>query len=243
MKHRGTVGSRSLARQARSTWIICLGILLVFISAGASAQSIERGSITGTITDPNGDRMPGVNVMLTSTELGATSETMTDANGRYRFVALLPSTYTVAASIEGFSTARQEDIELTVGKTLSVDLAMELGSVEDVIIVEGSPLIDVRSSTLQTTELNNEILMDVPSGRSIRSVVQLAPGIHSENAEGRQPSAFGSPGMGVQFSVDGVIINSPEAGESEVALGFFSVEDCHRPSAPAHRPSTADTAA
>lgn len=225
MKHRGTVGSRSLARQARSIWIICLGILLAFISAGVSAQSIERGSITGTITDPNGDRMPGVNVMLTSTELGATSETMTDANGRYRFVALLPSTYTVEASIEGFSTARQGDIELTVGKTLSVDLAMELGSVEDIIIVEGSPLIDVRSSTLQTTELNNEILMDVPSGRSIRSVVQLAPGIHSENAEGRQPSAFGSPGMGVQFSVDGVIINSPEAGESEVPLGFFSVED------------------
>ena len=225
MTHRRTTGSRALAPLARVPRIISLAVLIVFICASAWGQSIERGSITGTITDPNGDRMPGVNVMLTSGELGATSETMTDANGRYRFVALLPSTYTVAASIEGFSTAQQEDIELTVGKTLSVDLTMQLGSVEDIIIVEGSPLIDVRSSTLQTTELNNEILMDVPSDRSIRRIVQLAPGVHSENAEGRQPSAFGSPGMGVQFSVDGVIINSPEAGESEVALGFFSVED------------------
>ncbi|MCE2559840.1 MAG: carboxypeptidase regulatory-like domain-containing protein [Acidobacteria bacterium] len=221
MKHRATVATCALEGMPRTIQIICLGVLIAFLAAAGWAQSIERGSITGTITDPNGDRMPGVNVMLTSTELGATSETMTDANGRYRFVALLPSTYTVEASIEGFSTAQQGDIELTVGKTLSVDLT----SIEDVIIVEGSPLIDVRSSTLQTTELNNEILMEVPTGRSIRSVVQLAPGVHSQNADGRQPSAFGSPGMGVQFSVDGVIINSPEAGESEVPLGFFSVED------------------
>ena len=225
MKHRGTTGSRALVLSAGTPRMIGLGVLLAFACAAASAQSIERGSITGTITDPNGDRMPGVGVMLTSTELGATSETMTDENGRYRFVALLPSTYTVEASIEGFSTAQQGDIVVTVGKTLSVDLAMELGSVEDVIIVEGSPLIDVRSSTLQTTELNNEILMDVPTGRSIRSVVQLAPGVHSEGTDGGRPSAFGSSDQGVQFSVDGVIINSPEAGESEVPLGFFSVED------------------
>ena len=225
MTHGGTTCSRSLAPKAGVARIIGSGVLTVFICAAAWGQSIERGSITGTITDPNGDRMPGVNVTLTSGELGTTSETMTDANGRYRFVALLPSTYTVAASIEGFSTAQQEDIVLTVNQTLTVDLTMQLGSVEDIIIVEGSPLIDVRSSTLQTTELNNEILMEVPTQRSIRGVVQLAPGVHSQNADGRQPSAFGSPGMGVQFSVDGVVINSPEAGESEVPLGFFSVED------------------
>ena len=225
MKHGATVESHAPGNAPGGIRIIGLGVLLVFIGAAAWGQSIERGSITGAITDPNGDRMPGVRVTLTSVELGATSETMTDGSGRYRFVALLPSTYTVEAVIEGFATARQREIVLTVGKTLSVDLSMELGSIEDVIIVEGSPLIDVRSSTLQTTELNNEILMEVPSDRSIRRIVQLAPGVHSEGTDGGRPSAFGSSDQGVQFSVDGVVINSPEAGESEVDLGFFSVED------------------
>ena len=225
MKHRRATDSRSLAPAASGTLIICLGVLFAFAGAAAWAQSIERGSVTGTLTDPNGDRMPGVNVTLTSAELGATKETMTDGNGRYRFVALLPSTYTVEASIEGFSTAQQGEIELTVGKTLSVDLTMQLGSIEDVIIVEGSPLIDVRSSQLQTTELNNEILMEVPTSRSIRGIVKLAPGAHSLNPDSNSHSAFGSSDQGIQYSVDGVIINSPEAGESEVNLGFLSVEE------------------
>jgi len=205
--------------------VFCLGAVLLLPGGPAGAQSIERGSILGTITDPNGDRMPGVQVTLTSLELGATSNATTDGNGRYRFVALLPSTYTVEASIEGFSTARQGDIVLTVGKTLSVDLAMQLGSVEEVILVEGSPLIDVRSSQLQTTELNNEILMEVPTSRNIRGIVKLAPGAHSMNPDSNSHSAFGSSEQGIQYSVDGVIINSPEAGESEVNLGFLSLED------------------
>ena len=217
-------------------------MLTVFICAAAWGQSIERGSITGTITDPNGDRMPGVNVTLTSGELGTTSETMTDANGRYRFVALLPSTYTVAASIEGFSTAQQEDIVLTVNQTLTVDLTMQLGSVEDIIIVEGSPLIDVRSSTLQTTELNNEILMEVPTQRSIRASCSWRPAStpRTRTAGNLQPSvrpAWASSSRSMESS-------STARRRARARCPSASSQSRTLPSsAPAPRPSTAATPA
>ncbi len=217
-----TTRRRSIAMALRATALVCLGALI--IAPLAWSQSIETGAIIGSVTDEQGAALPGVTVNLTSPEKGTTASTVSDASGRYRFMSILPGTYNVEASLTGFSTSRQTDVVLTVTKTLTVDFSMQLGAFEDVIEVHGSPLIDTKGSTLATMEIPNEILLDVPTARDIRSIVGLGQGI-SADADGERFSAYGSSIQGIQYSVDGVVINSPEAGETEWEMDFDNLEE------------------
>ena len=146
--------------------------------------------------------------------------------GQYRFVAIQPSTYTVTATMSGFSSARQTDVRLTVGRTLRVNLQLAVGGIEEVIEVEGiAPLIDAQDSQQATTQLENEVLMNIPTNKTIRGIVNLTPGVWTSEPGENSFSAFGSSDQGIQYQVDGVVINSPEAGEVEVNLDFDSVND------------------
>ena len=56
-------------------------------------------------------------------------------------------------------------------------------------------------------------------------IVELAQGVHSADPDGGSYSAYGSSDQGIQYSVDGVVINSPEAGETEVDMDFDGLEE------------------
>lgn len=224
MRHKVTTNRRlDLGLPARAAALATMMALL--ITPLAWSQSIENGAIIGSVADAQGEPLPGVTVTLTAEGLGTLSTTQTNDNGQFRFMAIPASTYSVEASLEGFSTVRQEEIVLFVTRTLTINLTMELGSFEDVIVVESAALIDVQDSQLQTMELPNAVLMEVPTQRDIRDIVKLSPGVHSPDPDGGSFSAYGSSDQGIQYSVDGVIINSPEAGETEVDMAFLGLEE------------------
>ena len=206
----------------RITTLAVLGGLI--IAPMVWAQSIETGAVVGSVTDEQGATLPGTTVVLSSPTQGTSKTLIVDQNGKFRFMSIVPGTYNVDASLDGFSTARQSDIVVTVSKTLSVDFVMAIGAFEDVIEVSGTPLIDTQESTLATMEIPNELLMDVPTARDIRSIVGLGQGVTAD-ADGERFSAYGSSIQGIQYSVDGVVINSPEAGETEWEMDFDNLEE------------------
>ena len=162
-----------------------LSALALLAAAPMLAQSIETGAIVGTVVDADGGTLPGVTVTVSSPALGTSHTTQTNENGLFRFAGLPASAYTAVATLEGFSTVQQDNIVLTVTRTLTLNVTMEVGNFEDTIVVEGAPLIDVQDSQLQTMELPNAILMEVPTERDIRDVVKLSPGVHSPDPDGR----------------------------------------------------------
>ena len=103
-------------------------LLAAFVAAPAFAQTLT-GSITGTIKDQQGAVLPGVTVTLTG-KMGAQTQ-VTDANGVYRFPALEPGAYEVAAELSGFQAAKQGDLQITPGRTLTIDLALRVGGVAE----------------------------------------------------------------------------------------------------------------
>ena len=222
MKGVMTMRRGSLNFANRAAVLACLGAMIV--APLAWSQSIETGAITGFATDQQGAALPGVTINLTSPEKGTSSATVSDASGRYRIMSVQPGTYTLEATLDGFRTARQSDVVVNVTKTLTVDFTMQIGAFEDVIEVQGAPLIDTQDSKLATMEIPNQILLDVPTPRDIRSIVGLAQGV-SADADGERFSAYGSSIQGIQYSVDGVVINSPEAGETEWEMDFDNLEE------------------
>ena len=68
---------------------------------------------------------------------------VTDGNGLYRVYGLTPSTYTVAAELEGFATTRLTGLILNVGAVVEREIVMPLTSVSESVTVTGeSPLTE-----------------------------------------------------------------------------------------------------
>lgn len=194
---------------------------LAIVSIPLLSQSQGNGAIQGKVTTPEGEALPGVEVSVTSPNLiGGIQSAITNANGRFRFVALPPGTYVVEAKIMGFNPQKRSDIRLSVAVTLTVDFALEVGTLEESVEVIGvAPTIDVKDSQTATTEMSNEFLQQIPSGRSMRGQLKFAPGVHSESTFGSSES------LANNFMIDGVKVNSPEAGEAEVHIDFDSIEE------------------
>ena len=67
-------------------------------TVGVSAQD-TRGTISGTVTDPQGGVLPGVAVTVTNAGTGTTTRLTTNSSGYYEAALLLPGEYSVTAKL------------------------------------------------------------------------------------------------------------------------------------------------
>src|SRR5579859_3130610 len=106
------------------------GLLLALsICAGATAnaqETINTGSISGRVTDPQGALVPGATVTARQTDTNVTAEATTDSQGRFRFPYLKVGRYEIKAHLQGFSDAARA---LTVTLGSAFDLPLQLGAV------------------------------------------------------------------------------------------------------------------
>jgi len=193
---------------------LCLFLLISFF---AHAQTTE---IRGKVKSPEGEALPGVEVILSSPNLiGGNQSRITDAEGEFRFVALLPGTYTVEAKLQGFTPQMQSDLRLSTGKTLTVEFVLEIGSLEEeVTVIAKAPIIDVKDSQTVTTNFKTEFLQKLPN-RGVESALNMTPGVSSLSAFGSAESNSNN------YLVQGVKVNDPEGGEQGMSLAYDSIEE------------------
>src|SRR5439155_18792077 len=161
-------------------------LLAAMVAAPVFAQTLT-GSITGTVKDQQGAVLPGATVTLTG-KMGAQTQ-VTDANGVYRFPALEPGAYEVAAELSCFQAAKQGDLQITPGRTLTIDLALRVGGVAENVTVRGeSPVVDVSTSATENT-ISQALLYSMPNTRTAINVLNYAPGINNNSAYGGESSS------------------------------------------------------
>src|SRR5579862_3610435 len=97
-----------------------LGFLLLFISASLIAQTF-RGTILGTVTDPQGAVVAGAQVTVRNVNTGLERTTQTSADGSYSVPELPIGTYNVVATQSGFQTAVISNIAVDVAAEKRVD--------------------------------------------------------------------------------------------------------------------------
>ncbi|HYJ92990.1 MAG TPA: carboxypeptidase regulatory-like domain-containing protein [Vicinamibacterales bacterium] len=170
------------------------GLLCVLaISATATAQ--QNASISGIVTDMTGGVLPGVTIEASSPVLIEKIRTaVSEANGRYQVLDLLPGTYRVTFTLPGFSVVRREGITLTAGFAASVNVELSTGTLTETITVTGaSPVVDVRN-VAQTQVLTRDVLDSTPNARVIGSLMTLVPGVTITTAGGPNVDAGGTAG-------------------------------------------------
>jgi len=171
-------------------WLLVAAALIV-TSCALFAQE-TTGGLTGAIKDPTGAVVSGAHVVVTGTALAGTKEQDTDSSGYYRFSNLPPGTYAISVTAKGFKTTKREGLTLEVGHLPSVDITLEVGAAAEVVEVSGAaPEIDVTTNHTMTN-ITEDVINDVPHGRSFQSVIQFAPAASNEPLGGSIGTSMGS---------------------------------------------------
>ena len=110
-------------------------LLLAFVVIPASAQ-LDRATLAGSISDISGAVVAGATVDLLSQETGLRRELQTGPNGAYTFSLVPIGIYTVTANHPGFRPVAIKDVRLGVGDNRTVNIEMEVSTIETKVTVE-----------------------------------------------------------------------------------------------------------
>jgi len=182
--------------------------LLVFsLVIGLSYGQRLTGTIRGTVKDDQGEPLPGVSVEIQSPDLiGGAKSALTSESGVFLFAALPPGVYRAAFTLSGFQPKERQNIVVSVGKTVTVDIVMQPAALEEKVeVIAESPVVDVTKSGISSTYDFN-ILENVPKSRfTYMDIMFWAPGISmNETSTEEWHSSLGSAGWSDNYLVDGV---------------------------------------
>jgi len=126
--------------------------------AGIAAAQASDAEITGLAKDPAGAQIPSANVTLVNQDSGFTRTVTTDADGRYRFVALPPGTYTIKVEATGFKTRNGHRHRAAHWHARRSRCLAHLGSLQETVTVTGEvPPVDTTRGDVSGVVTNQQI--------------------------------------------------------------------------------------
>lgn len=223
----------------KSSKLAALLTLVVMLAATAFGQS-DRGTITGTVTDPAGAAVAGAKVTATDINTNEVRETTTSGEGSYTLPQLKADPYKVTVEAPGFKTSTADDVIVAVQVTRRADFALEIGEVSSVVTVasDSTPVLQTDTPTRQTNVTERQVkelplLVSAESaGRTplafifLDSTVTAVSGTNAGTSTngGTNASSFrvsGGQGLGTEILIDGAATRRTQKGTffSEVAPG------------------------
>jgi len=177
-----------------------VSIALLLAQPAAFAQ-LTTGTISGTVIDQTKASLPGAEVNVRNVGTGLLRTVFTNENGRFEAPNLPIGDYEVTAALSGFGMAIRRDLQLTVGRTIVLELTLPLASVSQEVIVTGAaPLVEVTSATVSNL-IDARRVEDLPLvNRDLTQLTYLQPGVIRIPSSGSQ-GVFS--GMGDKFTVAG----------------------------------------
>ncbi len=186
-------------------------VLALFVcSAAAVFGQAVTASISGTVADPTGARVPGVKVRAINSGTGQVHATSSNEQGDYLFPVLPIGEYEVQAEAEGFKKFVRQGIVLTVNRNARVDATLEIGAVSEEVRVTGDvPLVDTRQVQLGGLVDSQRVDQLPLNGRNVYDLVSILPGVGRtrlatvQDNDGNQVSVNGSRTRHSSFMLDG----------------------------------------
>ncbi len=198
------------------TLLLCLALTPLLAAQGTSQ---DTGTIRGTVKDKDGVPLPGVAITVTSASIMGSEATVTNELGVFRLSLLRVGTYTLTAALQGFQAYKREDVRVALAATVTLSIEMLPSAInEEVSVTAPSPVIDVKVSTTAKF-FKADLLQNVPIGRSLESIVTLAPGVVSAS------SVKGGTAANTIYHIDGLYANDPDNAQGGTNLDFNIMEE------------------
>ena len=217
--------------------ILVTAFLTLLVASPGFAQ--QTGQINGVVTDNTGAVVPGATVKAVETATTIPHDTITEANGHYSFTSLRPTTYDLSVELTGFRTSVRKGVLLQANQNVTVNFALELGSLSETVTVSGeAATVDVTSATISEV-VDSKRIVELPlNGRDAAKLSTLVPGmvlteVNKESAKtipgALRMSTNGTESRQVSFRLDGTSHTDPYFQQNQPfpfpdALQEFSIQ-------------------
>jgi outer membrane receptor protein involved in Fe transport len=156
-----------------------LAAFAVFALPCAFAQT--TGVIRGTVTDPSAAVIGGAKITAILQSTNTTRTTTSDVRGEYVFPTLAVGKYSIEIEATGFKKYVNRDLDVTIGRVVVADAALELGEVSQVVTAEAKAALVETSSTQLGAVVNETTVTNLPlNERDTYQLLQLQPGVQSQ---------------------------------------------------------------
>lgn len=154
--------------------LICL---VLFAAATLLGQS-NVATITGVVSDSSGAVLPGATVTITNTQTGTATETVSNEAGVYSAPSLIIGGYDVAVQAKGFKTKVIQNLSLSIGQRLRLDVNLEVGDLTETVEVraQAAPL-QQETAEVSDTITTQEVISMPLAGRNPYSILALSGGV------------------------------------------------------------------
>jgi len=203
---------------ARTMLAVVLALLMASTLAFAQGGS-QTSTLTGTVADAQGAVIPGADIVVKNNATNVTFQAVSDARGEFVVPGLLPGTYTLTVSLMGFKTFVSPDVKMLAGTPETVRVTLQVGALEETVMVTGATeIVQTQSATVQTT-LQVKQLQQLPlaTHTALDYIVSL-PGVNTNGSNNSRAATINNlPNRAMNITMDGINVqDNRDSGQ-----GFF----------------------
>jgi hypothetical protein len=181
-------------------------VSLLTVAAVATAQGVQTGELTGTISSSDGLVLPGVTITVKSPALQGLRTVVSDENGSYVIRALPPGTYEVTFELSGMGTKTQQTV-IELGRQTVANVSLSVDGVQETVTVKGEVKTAGLTSPTVGANYDTKMISDLPTGRTPALIAELAPGLTANTPNTSQVTISGGFAYDNVFMINGVDIN------------------------------------
>ena len=198
--------------------VLLVALALAMTASLAFAQGTGSSTtLSGLVADAQKAVIPGADVLAKNNATGAEFRAVTNEGGRFTIASVPPGTYTVTVTLMGFKTAQLPDVTVLTATPAAVNVTLEVGQLEETVVVTGATEIVQTQSANVSTTLQVKQLQQLPviTHTALDAVVSL-PGVETRGSDTRGSTINGLPTTSIAITLDGVNVQDKQGSE-----GFF----------------------
>ncbi len=151
--------------------------LLLPFAADVIAQ-VTTATLYGTVQDSSGAVIPGGSAEVTNDDTGLMYTAPVNAEGDFVFNVLPVGPYTLRIESDGFKSYQGTGIRLIASQVVRQTHVLEVGSLTEVITVEGRPPLVNTEASEQSESPNEMNIRELPlARRNITQILKLSAGV------------------------------------------------------------------
>jgi hypothetical protein len=192
---------------------------------------VDRSGLSGTVTDASGRLLPAAHITAVENSTQLQRETESSSNGSYVIPELPVGVYTITVAHPGFRTLSFVDVEQVIGRTRTLNAALQVGASDERISVSASSALMERSSSAVTGLIEKEQADELPlNGRNWAELTAFVPGAIDTGGDNQRTVRFAGRGLDdSNFTYDGVdatnIVNQTQRQWVRLAIPLDAISE------------------
>ena len=144
---------------------VALTLAIALLSISSLQAQETTGRIEGRVVDAQ--LLPVLGATVTATGPQGEKTVTTETDGRFTVPLLTPGLYRLRAEYQGFKVVQRNDISISLGQTVDLELQLEVGEISETVVVDAVvPVVDTKSTTTGGV-VGSNLVRTLPVGRRI----------------------------------------------------------------------------